>query len=56
VTNGSDRGAWGFCSEECKGEKTDPNSKYNLARNAEADVWNENFFDLRALGNGHCYT
>ena len=47
---------WGFCNEDCNGEKTDPESKYNLAKNVYGNIWTENFFDLRTFGSGYCYT
>ena len=56
VLRNSSSDKWGFCNDNCVGEKTDPGSKYNLAGGDYGEVWNENFYDLRTFGSGYCYT
>ena len=37
-------GQWGYCSEDCTGEKPDYESEYNLAM--RPDLWTTGLFDL----------
>ena len=47
---------WGYCADDCKGQKIGPNSTYNIAREEFGRVWEENLFNLKSYGAGHCYT
>ena len=52
---GDDR--WGHCSPDCKGEKAEPDSKYNLALDMyTTTVWEQNLYDLALYGAGYCFT
>ena len=49
--------SWGYCSLQCKGQKAEPNSTFNLgSRNYRRKIWQSNFYDLRAFGAGYCHT
>ena len=47
---------WGYCPENCNGEKANPESKYNLANNEFAQLWESEFYDLRTWESGLCHT
>ena len=47
---------WGYCPPNCKGERTDPNSTFNLAKEEYSQAWEENLYDLKSFGAGYCYT
>ena len=44
-------GQWGYCSEDCTGEKPDHESEYNLAINS--DLWTTGLYDLSTWGAGN---
>ena len=56
VYNNSRYDSWGYCSPNCTGQRTGPNSAFNLASKEFHQVWEANLYDLGSYGAGYCYT
>ena len=48
--------SWGYFTANCTGQRTDPNSAFNLEREEFGQTWEENLYDLVSNGAGYCYT
>ena len=44
---GNSQEFWGYCPENCKGEKINPDCEYNLAKANFFILWESEFYDLR---------
>ena len=51
-----DQTSFGYCGQQCDGEKIESGSPYNLATFEYTQLWSSDFFDLRTYENGFCHT
>ena len=56
VVGPEDQNRFGYCGQDCNGEKIEPDSPYNLAAFKYRELWTSDFFDLRTYENGFCHT